>query len=99
MGVNVPRLLVAAAVSAPLVASLYVAPNSPCSKFCGNVLSSTAADEMACDAGTLTKTSTGVVWEQCIECLLTSTYVSGDKSDLQALLCMSPGYRPAVRPG
>jgi hypothetical protein len=43
---------------------------------------------MACDAGTLKGTPTGVVWEQCINCLLTSTYVSGRQSDLQALLCM-----------
>ncbi|KAK4127949.1 hypothetical protein N657DRAFT_565381 [Parathielavia appendiculata] len=86
MLVSIPRLSITAAVSASLAASLYVAPSSPCSKFCGNVLSSTAADEIPCDAGTLTGTSTGLVWEQCIDCLLTSNHVSGDKTDLQALL-------------
>ncbi|KAK4039432.1 centromere/microtubule binding protein cbf5-like protein [Parachaetomium inaequale] len=87
MRLSTARLSVAAAVvSAPLAAALFVAPNSPCSKYCGNVQSSTATDEMACDAGTLKGTPTGVVWEQCINCLLTSTYVSGRQSDLQALL-------------
>ena len=83
-----PRLAIAAAVSAPLAAALFVAPDSPCSKYCGNVLSSTATDEMPCNHGSLTSTSAGVVWEQCINCLVTSPYVSGSKSDLQALLCM-----------
>ncbi|KAK4100098.1 hypothetical protein N658DRAFT_428205 [Parathielavia hyrcaniae] len=86
MPLSIPRLSIAAAVSAPLAASLYVAPNSPCSRFCGNVLSSTAVDELPCDDGTLTGTSTGLVWEQCIDCLLTSEHVSGDKTDLEALL-------------
>jgi len=88
MRITAARLAVAAVVSAPLAASIFVSPDSPCSKYCGNVLSSTARDEMACDANTLTKTSTGVVWQQCINCLLTSTYVSGARTDLQALLCM-----------
>lgn len=83
------RLAAAAAVVfAPLAASLLVAPNSPCSKYCGNVLSSTARDEIPCDAGTLKKTSVGLVWEQCIQCLLTSTHVSEGQTDLQWLLCM-----------
>jgi hypothetical protein len=43
---------------------------------------------MPCDSGTLKKTSTGLVFEQCIDCLLTSTHVSGSRTDLQALLCM-----------
>ncbi|KAK4242479.1 centromere/microtubule binding protein cbf5-like protein [Achaetomium macrosporum] len=86
MRINTARFSVAAVASAPLAASLLVAPDSPCSKFCGNILSSTQGDEMACDTGTLTKTSKGVVWEQCIGCLLTSTHVSGNRSDMQALL-------------
>ncbi|KAK4154575.1 hypothetical protein C8A00DRAFT_32608 [Chaetomidium leptoderma] len=87
MRFSAARLSIAAAVvSAPLAASLFVAPNSPCSKYCGNVLASTAADEMVCDAGALALTSPGHVWEECIGCLLTSTYVSGAQTDLQALL-------------
>lgn len=80
--------LLAAALSARLAATLFVSPDSPCSKFCGNVQGSTATDEMACDAGTLQGTPTGVLWQGCIDCLLTSTHVSGKQSDLQALLCM-----------
>jgi hypothetical protein len=88
MRVSAARLVVATVVSAPLAAALFVTPNSPCSKYCGNVQSSTARDEMPCDGGTLKKTSTGLVFEQCIDCLLTSTHVSGSQTDLQALLCM-----------
>lgn len=88
MRISAARLAVATVVSAPLAASIFVTPDSPCSKYCGNVLSSTARDELPCDTNTLTKTSTGVVWEQCLNCLLTSTYVSGTRTDLQALLCM-----------
>lgn len=83
------RLSILTVASAPLAASVLVAPDSPCSRFCGNILSSTPVDEVPCDAGTLTKTSKGLVWEQCVDCLLTSTYVSpGNQTDLQALLCM-----------
>ncbi|AEO62565.1 6af60980-bd6b-49be-913b-22080c196881 [Thermothielavioides terrestris] len=77
---------VAAVVSAPLAASLFASPDSPCAKYCGNVLGRTSTDEMACDSGSLSQTSTGVVWEQCIRCLLTGTYASGSPSDMQALL-------------
>ena len=96
MRLTTARLAVVAVVSAPLAAALRIAPDSPCSKYCGNVLSSTAADEMACDAGTLTKTTIGLVWEKCVQCLLTSNYVSGDQSDLQWLLCMRPVFPTAV---
>jgi hypothetical protein len=88
MRITTARLSIATVAAAPLAASLLVAPDSPCSKFCGNTLSSTQTEELACDTGTLTKTSKGVVWEQCIGCLLTSTHVSGNRSDMQALLCM-----------
>ncbi|GAB1314078.1 hypothetical protein MFIFM68171_04288 [Madurella fahalii] len=86
MQITTARLSITAAVSAPLAASLLVAPDSPCSKFCGNVLSSTAADEMVCDSGALANTGKGLVWEQCVDCLLTSTHVSGNQTDLQWLL-------------
>ncbi|KAL2179226.1 uncharacterized protein P884DRAFT_220386 [Thermothelomyces heterothallicus CBS 202.75] len=86
MRLGTVHLYVAAAVFAPLAASIFIAaPDSPCSKYCGNVQSSTATDEMVCDDAGLAS-SEGVVWEQCISCLLTSTYVSGGHSDLQSLL-------------
>lgn len=88
MRITTARLSIAAAVSAPLAVSLLVAPDSPCSKFCGNVLSSTATDEIPCDSGTLTQTAKGLVWEQCVDCMLTSTYALGNQTDLQWLLCM-----------
>ncbi|KAL2130890.1 hypothetical protein VTI74DRAFT_5820 [Chaetomium olivicolor] len=84
---NAVRLSIITVASAPLATSMLVAPDSPCSKFCGNILSTTPLDEVPCDAGTLTGTSKGLVWEQCIDCLLTSTYVSpNNQTDVQALL-------------
>ncbi|KAL1839579.1 hypothetical protein VTJ49DRAFT_1400 [Mycothermus thermophilus] len=81
------RLVLTALVSAPLAASLFVSSsNSPCAKYCGNVQSSTASDEIVCDAGSLKKTAAGLVWEQCIGCLLTSNHTEGSRSDMQALL-------------
>jgi len=80
------RLYVATVALAPLAAALFVSsPDSPCSKYCGNVQSSTATDELPCNSGDLSSPA-GVVWEQCIDCLLTSTHVSDKKSDLQSLL-------------
>lgn len=96
MPITTARLAVTAALSALLAGSLRVAPDSPCSKFCGNSLSSTAVDEMACDAGTLEGTTVGLVWEKCTQCLLTSDHVSGNQTDLQWLLCRHPLFRSAV---
>ncbi len=87
MRITTPRLITTALVAAPLAAALFVNPSSPCAKYCGNVLGSTSTDEMACTAATLA-TSTGVVWEQCMNCLLTSTYGSGDQTDTHSLICM-----------
>ncbi|KAL2266302.1 hypothetical protein VTJ83DRAFT_5654 [Remersonia thermophila] len=81
------RSVLSALVAAPLAASLFVSSSSsPCSKHCGNVQSSTASDEIVCDAGSLKKTPAGLVWEQCISCLLTSNHTEGGRSDMQSLL-------------
>jgi hypothetical protein len=90
MPLTTARLIFSSLLSAPLAASLYVASgSSPCAKYCGNVQSSTASDEIVCDAISL-KTPSGLVWEQCIGCLLTSTHVDKtNKTDLQSLTCTS----------
>lgn len=79
------RLTVAAVVSSPLAAALYNTPNSPCSRYCGNVQDRTASDEIVCGQSAF-GTPAGLVWEQCIRCQLTSTHTSGNRSDLGALI-------------
>ncbi|KAK3377794.1 centromere/microtubule binding protein cbf5-like protein [Podospora didyma] len=70
-----------------LATALLVAPDSPCSTYCGNVLQSTSADEIVCDDGSYSGTAAGVVFEKCIECELNSKYVSkNNQTDLQWLL-------------
>lgn len=97
MRLGTVRLYATAVAFAPLAASLFMAaPESHCSKYCGNVQSSTAPDEMVCDDGGLS-TSPGTVWKECINCLITSSHTANGHSDLQSLLCMcaaSPFNRP-----
>ncbi|KAK0719949.1 hypothetical protein B0H67DRAFT_486953 [Lasiosphaeris hirsuta] len=86
MRILVPRIAVAASISARLVAALIVSPGSPCSTSCGNVLGSTSPDEMVCDAASYSGKSAGIVFENCIKCETTSTYSSGTQTDTQWLL-------------
>ncbi|KAK0635498.1 hypothetical protein B0T17DRAFT_45596 [Bombardia bombarda] len=83
---GIARISVAVAFAAPQAAALLVAPDSPCSTSCGNVLSSTSGSDMACDAASYRGTTAGTVFESCITCETTSTYVSRNQTDLQSLL-------------
>ncbi|KAK3326463.1 hypothetical protein B0H66DRAFT_161096 [Apodospora peruviana] len=70
---------------APLVSALRVSPNSPCSSKCGNTLSSTTGDDMACKASEYSR-GAGTVFESCVGCEATSSYVSKNESDVHWLL-------------
>ncbi|KAK4190672.1 hypothetical protein QBC35DRAFT_62968 [Podospora australis] len=82
---TVARISVAVVVSAPLAAGLFNTPNSPCSRYCGNVQDRTASDEIVCDKSAF-GTPAGLVWEQCIRCQLTSTHSYANRTDLGALI-------------
>ncbi|KAI2463775.1 hypothetical protein F4781DRAFT_415454 [Annulohypoxylon bovei var. microspora] len=69
---------------------LLVANGSPCGAQCGNVLSSTTDDMIVCDESAYSTTSSGQVYEACVGCESTSSYVTAqgqqNTSDLQYML-------------
>lgn len=66
--------------------ALKVASGSPCSTDCGNVLASTSADEISCSKTDYTTSSAGVVFRNCVNCELTSTFVNSRETDTQWML-------------
>ncbi|KXJ93366.1 hypothetical protein Micbo1qcDRAFT_203446 [Microdochium bolleyi] len=80
----------AALALAGSASAILVTSGSNCAAQCGNVLSSTPADDVACTDLALTSTNTGTVWRNCLSCQIASNYVNtGVKpvtSDLQATL-------------
>lgn len=79
-------LVTAVALAGP-ASALLVAPNSPCEKYCGNVLTTTTGADMTCDQSLYSSSSAGIVFESCIGCELKSAYATGNTSDLAYLLC------------
>lgn len=82
---SVRRVAVATVVAVPLAAGILVAPGSPCSRFCGNTLSSTSGSEMVCTERAYAETSPGTVFSGCLGCELSSTYASEKQTDQQSL--------------
>lgn len=81
-----PSKLVLAAAWAGTATALLVAEGSSCSQYCGNTLSNTTASDMTCAESGYTS-SAGIVFENCINCELTSDYATTDnETDLQWLL-------------
>ncbi|EHA47248.1 hypothetical protein MGG_04206 [Pyricularia oryzae 70-15] len=73
---------------ASFATSLLVAPNSPCSKHCGNVLSATTADDMECfdNPSDYPTTAAGNVLQNCLTCQASSPFTSAGQSDLEWLI-------------
>lgn len=90
-------LVTAVALVSP-AAALLVAPNSPCEKYCGNVLSTTTGADMTCQDSDYSSSAAGIVFESCIGCELKSAYSTGNVSDLMYLLCeyLLPMSRPIL---
>lgn len=82
----------AAGVVLPAAEAILVAPDSPCSTNCGNVLDSTAPDDLVCTPGQYTggyNNNAGTVFQGCVQCELESGYVTKNNySDNEAALCM-----------
>lgn len=82
----------AAGVVLPAAEAILVAPDSPCSTNCGNVLDSTAPDDLVCTPGQYTggyNNNAGTVFQGCVQCELNSGYVTKNNySDNEAALCM-----------
>ncbi|KAI1813535.1 hypothetical protein GGS20DRAFT_473826 [Poronia punctata] len=70
--------------------AVFVAPDSPCATNCGNVLDSTAEDQIECSDSSYGSTA-GKVFQSCVACESTSPYETTSSSnrnvsDLQAML-------------
>lgn len=66
--------------------ALLVGDDSSCRSKCGNVLSSTTKDMIVCDDSAYSATSQGQVYQACVGCESTSTYMGQSTSDLQSML-------------
>ena len=80
-------VVAASVVLAPLSTAILVAPGSPCGTSCGNVLTAITGPDVVCDEGQYSYAPAGIVFETCTNCELTSTYSSGNQTDLQSMLC------------
>ncbi|KAL7936752.1 hypothetical protein V8C35DRAFT_296355 [Trichoderma chlorosporum] len=80
----------AASVVLPAAQAILVAPDSPCSTNCGNVLDSTTPADLVCTPGQYTggyNNGAGTVFQGCVQCELESGYVTKDNySDNEAAL-------------
>lgn len=81
-------IVTAAAALAPVTTAIFTTSGSPCSKYCGNSLGATAADETVCTQDEYDMTNTGVVYKACMQCQMTSEYYDeGNNTDVKSFLC------------
>lgn len=82
-------------LASPLVSSLQVTPNSPCSKVCVDSTtldlsdpnsSNTRNSDIVCQDADLGSPA-GTKWRDCMTCLQTSTFSQGSESDQAWFLC------------
>lgn len=85
----------AAGLAIPLAEAILVAPNSPCSTDCGNVLSSTSADDIVCSQNSYTS-GAGQVFDGCVSCEIASEYSNNGETDQQWALCKSAFAGPST---
>ena len=79
----------------PRTEGIVASPDSPCSADCGNVLSSTAEDDIQCNQGSYGTNNAAQLFQGCIDCELQSGFTSQDSSDAASALCMSRLHRKA----
>ncbi|POR37044.1 Uncharacterized protein TPAR_02737 [Tolypocladium paradoxum] len=72
-------------LSLPAAQAILVAPGSPCSTSCGNVLDSTSPDDLVCPE-TSYLGATGRLFQGCVQCEMQSTYHKNNDSDAQSML-------------
>lgn len=76
----------------PAAEAIIVAPNSPCSVNCGNVLDATTPADVVCKPDEYTggyDNGAGTVFQGCVQCELNSGYATdGNYTDNMAALCM-----------
>lgn len=79
------RILLAALL--PATTAILCPAGSQCAANCGNVLAATSPDDLVCDERAFKIDPTGQLFAGCVECQKSSTYHSGNDSDIQAMLC------------
>ncbi|KAH7152347.1 hypothetical protein B0J13DRAFT_658746 [Dactylonectria estremocensis] len=72
----------AAGLAIPAANAILVAPNSPCSSNCGNVLGSTSASDIVCSQDSYSS-GAGQVFDNCVSCEITSDYSNSGETDQQ----------------
>lgn len=82
------RLVTTFVAAAVLAEAVIVAPDSPCTTSCGNVLDATSTDDLVCSQDEYALQ--GNLFQKCVECELHSDYVGGGETDQQWMLCMWP---------
>lgn len=89
------RLLTRFAVAGaalPAAQAILVAPKSPCSSNCGNVLDSTSSADIVCIESQYNdgyNSGAGQIFQGCLKCELSSPFATGNNyTDSDAMLCM-----------
>ncbi|OAA40289.1 hypothetical protein NOR_05850 [Metarhizium rileyi] len=81
-----PSFSILLAALLPAAQSILVPSASPCAPKCGNVLGSTSPDDLVCNQNSFSTDSTGQLFAGCVNCERSSTYYSGNDSDIQSML-------------
>lgn len=87
----------AASLGLPAARAILVAPGSPCSTSCSNVLDSTAPDDLVCAEASYAG-ATGQLFQGCVLCQMRSPFHADNRSDVQSMLCASRPRGPPMRP-
>ncbi|KAG5986160.1 hypothetical protein E4U43_005632 [Claviceps pusilla] len=70
----------------PATTAILCPAGSQCAANCGNVLAATSPDDLVCDERAFKIDPTGQLFAGCVECQRSSTYHSGNDSDIQTML-------------
>ncbi|PHH87844.1 hypothetical protein CDD83_8331 [Cordyceps sp. RAO-2017] len=79
------RLWTMLVAAAPAAQAILVAPGSPCSSGCGNVLDSTSTADLVCSTGAYAG-ATGQLFQGCVECEMRSRFSNRNQSDVESML-------------
>jgi hypothetical protein len=84
----------------PAAEAIVVAPSSPCSVNCGNVLDATTPADVVCKPDEYTggyDNGAGTVFQGCVQCELSSGYATDSNyTDNMAALCMYLAFHPCT---
>ncbi|KAG6006241.1 hypothetical protein E4U21_007204 [Claviceps maximensis] len=70
----------------PTAKAILCPSGSQCAANCGNVLAATSPDDLVCDDRAFKSDPVGQLFAGCVGCQRSSTYHSGNESDIQTML-------------